>query len=461
MPGVVGPSFSIPQVATTDTAASYYCVVSNIYGTATSSTATLTVVPDTTRPVLISAANLTSNSVEVVFNEPVEAATGTNANNYVINNNVTVTGATFGNSPRTIILTTSTLTRGNTYVLTVSNVRDRTAARNAIVAGSQSTFVSLLKGVFRETFSDISGSILSDLTNNPAYPASPTSAELLTEVFETPSYDPNNYGQRLRARITAPVSGNYVFGILANDVATLILGTSSTPASGREIASVRSTAPVSVRQWDVQANQKSASIALVAGQHYYIEVAMKSGISTGFPADHLAVRWQLPDGIVEEPISASRLTPFGMNIPLIIVPPGSVTVVEGTSASFSNTLSNVDPIAYQWQRNGVNIAGATNAIYTDPQVALSLNGASIRCVMANAMGSTNSPGAILSVTPDITKPGLTNVMNNSSNRVVVYFSEPVETATATAAANYVIPGLVISSPVLATNQRSVTLPPRR
>jgi len=457
MPGVVGASHVIALAGPGDHGASFQCQVSNVFGTVTSSAAVLTVVADTTRPVLFTAGNLTSNSVQIVFNEPVEPATGTNAVNYFINNNVAITAATLGDSPRTIILTTSTLARGNNYTVTVSNVRDRSVARNAVVAGSQFTFTALLKGVFREMFSEIPGSFLGDLTNNPGYPNSPSSANLLTDYFETSDYAPNNYGQRLRARLLPPVTGNYTFWLSAHDVATLILGTNNNSSSGREIASVTPVSGVSARQWDVQANQRSVSIPLVAGQQYYMEAAMKAGISTGFPADHLAVRWQLPDGSMEEPISVSRLTPFGMNPPQVSIPPAPVTVVEGSAATFAVTVSNVDPLAYQWQRNGTNLVGETNATYTDAQVAYSLNGSTYRCVLNNAIGSTNSAGALLTVNPDVTRPLLTNVVNSSSNRVVVYFSEPIEGATAGNAANYVIPGIVVSSPVLAANQRSVTL----
>ena len=41
--------------------------------------------------------------------------------------------------------------------------------------------------------------------------------------------------------------------------------------------------------------------------------------------------------------------------------PANVTVAAGQSATFAVTASGTAPLAYQWQRNGVNIAGATRA----------------------------------------------------------------------------------------------------
>ena len=57
----------------------------------------------------------------------------------------------------------------------------------------------------------------------------------------------------------------------------------------------------------------------------------------------------------------------------------------------------------------------------------------------------------------MTAPVLANVFNQGSNRVVIFFSEPVEAATATNAGNYTIGGIVISNAVLQSDNRSVSL----
>src|SRR5205085_631357 len=106
------------------------------------------------------------------------------------------------------------------------------------------------------------------------------------------AYPTNNYGQRLRALLIPPATGNYVFSIAAHDTATLWLGTSASPSSAQAIASVARYSDVCSREWEVQPEQFSGPIPLVAGQQYYLEVLMKSGISIQFPPDHLAVRWQ-------------------------------------------------------------------------------------------------------------------------------------------------------------------------
>jgi hypothetical protein len=455
--GAIGATYTLAAAATNDTGASFRCVVSNSFGVVTSAVATLTVLPDTAPPLLSSAANLASNTVQVFFNEPVELASGTNLTNYAINNGITIVAAASGPSPRVINLTTSPLARGSNYVLTVSNVRDQAVARNTIAANSQQAFTALLKGVFFEVFTNIPSSYISDLTNSPTFPNSPSSGLLATNVFEAPSLGLNNYGERWRARLLAPVTGTYTFWIAANDSGALFLGTNDTPASARQIASVTTATPVAARQWDVQPNQRSATIPLVAGQQYYIEALVQDGVSNDFPPEHLAVRWQLPDGTIEEPIPAARLAAYGLNLPLVVAQPANATVVEGGAASFAVTLSNVDPVSFQWQQNGTNLPGATNAIYTDPLVQYAENGSTFRCLLANALGSTNSLVATLTVTHDVTPPALVNVFNSGSNQVVVFFSKPLEALSATNAANYHLGGALVTTASWGTDNRSVAL----
>ncbi len=460
LPGIVGGSHTF-TAATNDTGASFRCVVSNNFGVVTSSSAVLTVVPDTSRPALLAAASLATNTVQVDFTEAVEPASATNVANYAMDNGMVVASAVFGASARSLILTTTTpLVRGTTYTVTVNNVRDTSAARNVILANSQHPFTALLKGLYQEVYRDIIGVAVSDLTNDPAYPVNPRTAGLLAGDFDTPPYYLNNYGQRLRARLTAPVTGNYTFWIAAHDSATLFVGTNSLPASARAVAAVAPTTLVCAREWEVQPGQRSVLIPLLAGQQYYIEAVSKCGLSSEYPADHLSVRWQLPNGIIEEPIPYARLTPSGLDLPQITNQPSSVAVAEGSPVSFRVAVSNLDPITYQWQQNGANLPGATNTTFLLPAVSLADNGSTFRCVISNPVGSTNSANAVLTVTPDVTRPALVNVANyvtNGSPRVVVYYSEPVDPATATNTGNYSMAGITISAAVLTGEGRSVAL----
>jgi hypothetical protein len=88
--------------------------------------------------------------------------------------------------------------------------------------------------------------------------------------------------------------------------------------------------------------------------------------------------------------------------PVITTQPANVTVAEGNAAVFSVAATGVPAPAYQWQRDGVNIAGATSASYTlqSPTIAAD-NGRQFRVIVSNSAGSVTSSAATLTVTPDL------------------------------------------------------------
>ena len=104
----------------------------------------------------------------------------------------------------------------------------------------------------------------------------------------------------------------------------------------------------------------------------------------------------------------------GGNIaPTITQHPASLSRTVGQTAAFSVAASGTAPLSYQWQKNGQNIAGATNANYTTPPVALADNGAQFRCVVSNNYGVATSNAATLSVGTGGGGTG-TNVLTNGS-----------------------------------------------
>src|SRR6185503_1326082 len=84
--------------------------------------------------------------------------------------------------------------------------------------------------------------------------------------------------------------------------------------------------------------------------------------------------------------------------PSITLQPTDRTVGAGQSTTFSVSASGTAPLAYQWQRNAVDLAGATAADYTLASAALADDGALFRCVVANGFGAATSAAATLTVT---------------------------------------------------------------
>ncbi len=85
--------------------------------------------------------------------------------------------------------------------------------------------------------------------------------------------------------------------------------------------------------------------------------------------------------------------------PRIDTPPSSASVNDGQTATFAVTASGSRPLTYQWQRNSVDIAGATAATFVTPATSMADNGAQYAVVVTNARGTTTSAAATLTVLP--------------------------------------------------------------
>ena len=83
--------------------------------------------------------------------------------------------------------------------------------------------------------------------------------------------------------------------------------------------------------------------------------------------------------------------------PVITNQPDNITVIQGSSASFSVTATGTAPLSYQWRKDGINISGATNSSYTISS-ASSADAGTYSVVVSNAYGSVTSNNATLTVT---------------------------------------------------------------
>lgn len=83
----------------------------------------------------------------------------------------------------------------------------------------------------------------------------------------------------------------------------------------------------------------------------------------------------------------------------ITAEPLDTTVLSGQSARFAVAASGTAPLTYRWQRNGVDIAGATDSVYMLAAVTQADSGATFRTIVSNRGGSDTSKAAILRVLP--------------------------------------------------------------
>ncbi len=85
--------------------------------------------------------------------------------------------------------------------------------------------------------------------------------------------------------------------------------------------------------------------------------------------------------------------------PSIVTPPAPVSVPAGLSATFAVTAQGTAPLAYQWLRNGVAVAGATTAQLDLPTTAADAGTtAQITVRVSNGVGTVTSAPAVLTVT---------------------------------------------------------------
>ncbi len=96
--------------------------------------------------------------------------------------------------------------------------------------------------------------------------------------------------------------------------------------------------------------------------------------------------------------------------PSIISQPSNQSVIAGQSATFTISVSGSSPLNYQWQKNRVNISGATNSSYTIPTVSLQDNGSQFRCIVSNSAGTITSNEAQLTVI----QSGGSNIVRNGN-----------------------------------------------
>lgn len=144
----------------------------------------------------------------------------------------------------------------------------------------------------REVWLGINGGAVADLTQSERFYGEPDLYSLTDGAVSSVDFD-DYFGERLRGWITPTVSGDYTFWISGDDSCELWLSPTASKFGKERVASLSKWS--SPMEWTKFASQKSATVSLVAGQSYFIEILHKEV----WYADHLAVAWTPPGGIRE------------------------------------------------------------------------------------------------------------------------------------------------------------------
>jgi Immunoglobulin domain/PQQ-like domain len=132
--------------------------------------------------------------------------------------------------------------------------------------------------------------------------------------------------------------------------------------------------------------------------------------------------------------------------PSIATQPSDQKVVVGQPATFTVVAAGSAPLAYQWQKGGTPISGATASSYTTPPSVQSDDGGTFLVVVSNAAGSMTSTSAKLSIVTGTVMTRGTDVTTykNDLSRSGQNLSESALTPTTVTSANF---GLLRMLPV--------------
>jgi len=202
------------------------------------------------------------------------------------------------------------------------------------------------RGLFRDYWTGVPGSSVTDIPVG----TTPTGADTVARFEATGWTDPsvttalgNEYGQLIYGFLTPPQTGSYTFWVASDDSSELYISSDSNPGNAVLVASV--SGYTSQYQWDKYASQKSASISLVAGRSYYVEVRHKDS----WGGDHVAVGWAKPG---ESTTVASEVVPAQY---LSTVPVGSGESDVGKRIEAENFDS----------QNGIQVVGGWKVGYVN------------------------------------------------------------------------------------------------
>ncbi|MBE7502518.1 MAG: immunoglobulin domain-containing protein [Verrucomicrobiales bacterium] len=383
--GKTTPELALTSLRIADSGV-YDVVVTNPYGSATSSPVTLEVSPaETVPPTLVAATgNRYFNRVRVWFSEGVDPATASVAANYQLSAGVTVSAAAPAapaGSPgdNEVVLTTSAQTPGTLYTLTVSNVKDQSLAGNVIAPGSTLEFSSwvILQGLEFEHYNNLPGASDADITRSLQDPrviaGTPTTYALMSGDFSTRNVFPTdaneNHLVRMTGWITPTQSGDYDFFINADDAARLYLSMNESipdPATATPIAMETDCCdafqePGTLNDDQVTSPTTTTPIPLVAGRRYGVLALLKEAGG----GDYLRIAWRKTDDFTPagdlQPIPAQFLsTAVDPNVDILFTKqPTDQQAVPATSTVFTS-------LNFATTNGGMTVLDTTDKIPPQP-----------------------------------------------------------------------------------------------
>lgn len=126
---------------------------------------------------------------------------------------------------------------------------------------------------------------------------------------------------------------------------------------------------------------------------------VRSSFATTIPGNGLALETGTDGNLYFLSRSTSSLYKIIYNettVPYITNHPADASIAEGQSVTFTVSSLGTTPFSYQWQKDGIDLTGATTAMFTISDAASDDSG-NYRVVVSNTAGNATSDAASLSV----------------------------------------------------------------
>ncbi|MFA5344628.1 MAG: hypothetical protein WC381_11795, partial [Kiritimatiellia bacterium] len=385
--GATAASYTTPVTVYGDNGATYSVVVTNALGSVTSASATLTItsVPMiTAQPAnqTVAAGQTAAFSVTVVGTTPLSYQwrknganiAGATASNYttpatVFGDNGTVYSVVVTNAMGSVTSASVTLTVNSAPMIVTQPANKTVAAGQTAAFGVTATGTAPLAYQWRKNGTNISGATASIYTN-PATVYGDNGAAYSVVVT-------NTVGSVTSASATLTITS---VPMITTQPANQTVTVGQAAAFG---VTATGTAPLAY-QW----RKNGTNIAGATAASYTTPATVFGDNGTVYS---VVVTNALGS------VTSASATLTVTSVPMITAQPANKTVTSGQTAAFSVVVSGTEPLAYQWRKNGTNIAGATAASYTTPATVYDDNGAAYSVVVTNALGSVTSASATLTV----------------------------------------------------------------
>ncbi|MEI6233244.1 MAG: Ig-like domain-containing protein [Planctomycetota bacterium] len=365
----------------------------------------------------------TASNYTITYTDPITSIVST----------ITVISAALDNGGtgdfKTVRLTTSVMTPGRIYTLTVKNIKDTNVVPNIMPAPVTTLFVFSApgSGLLYERWEGARGQDVASFTtptgvNFPPdiFPDFPSQAPAnpgpaggaILSLFQEPSNTTiTDYGSRVSGYFTAQNSGFHQFAITSDDQSVFYLSSDDNPRN-KSFVTCKVTFPCNPLQWKYDSGSPTPEnitgyVQLVKGKRYYIEMLHKQDQGN----DHAAVAYVFPSATFVDnltpPIPALFTSKVGsvtvtspqlspaIDALRIKAQPLSQSATADQTVTLAFDVTGSAPRTYQWSfgqladgSDQVDIPGADFGIYVIQNLTLATAGY-YRCRETNLV--TTSP----------------------------------------------------------------------